>query len=62
MARWLLPVVIVLPIAIAWPRLRGEHLGWYQTEAGLAITATTTVAAFTVIIWLIARRLNTPSW
>ena len=30
MARWLLPgPVILLPIAIAWPRLQGERLGWY---------------------------------
>jgi PAS domain S-box-containing protein len=58
MARRLLPVAILLPLVIAWPRLAGERFGWYETGAGVAIFATATVAIFTIMIWLSARGLN----
>lgn len=58
MARWLLPVAILLPLAIAWPRLQGERLGWYETEPGLVLMVTSAIIIFAVTIWFSARRLN----
>jgi len=58
MARRLLPVAILLPIAIGWPRLQGERLGYYETEVGLAILCTSSIVIFTVVIWLSARSTN----
>jgi PAS domain S-box-containing protein len=58
MARRLLPVAMLLPIGIAWPRLQGERLGYYELEVGLAILCTSSIVIFTVVIWLSARRAN----
>jgi PAS domain S-box-containing protein len=58
MARRVLPVAILLPLVVAWPRLQGERLGWYATEADLTIFATATIAILTATIWLVARSLN----
>jgi PAS domain S-box-containing protein len=58
MARRVLPMAILLPLVIAWPRLQGERLGWYATEAGLTIFATSAIAILTATVWLVARSLN----
>jgi PAS domain S-box-containing protein len=57
-ARRLLPVAVIVPIVLAWPRLQGERLGYFETEVGLAIFATSNIIIFTVVIWLSARSLN----
>lgn len=58
MARRVLPVAVLTPILLAWPRLQGERLGYYETEVGLAIFATSNIIIFTVVIWLSAQSLN----
>lgn len=58
LARRSLPWVVILPIAMAWLRLMGERAGYYDTEIGLALYATTNVLIFAAVIWLAARSLN----
>src|ERR1051326_6420993 len=36
-ARRLVPAVVVLPILFGWLRLEGQRLGWFGTEAGVAL-------------------------
>jgi PAS domain S-box-containing protein len=43
--RRLLPMVLLGPLALGWLRLEGERAGLYGTEFGVALTATTTIAA-----------------
>lgn len=45
-----LPIAIVLPIAIGWLRLRGQQLGWYDTEFGLALFALSNVVVFSGLV------------
>jgi PAS domain S-box-containing protein len=58
MARWVLPIAIVLPILLGWLRLLGQRAGWYDTEVGLALFAASNVLAFAMLIWFAARHLN----
>lgn len=38
--RRFLPFILVVPFVIGWFRLRGQQLGWYETEFGLALMVT----------------------
>src|SRR6185312_12596947 len=58
MARWVLPIAIVLPVMLGWLRLQGQRAGWYGTEVGLALFAASNVLAFAILIWFAARNLN----
>ena len=58
MARRVLPLAILLPVAVGWLRLEGQRAGWYQTEVGLALFAASNIVIFSVVIWLAARTLN----
>ena len=58
MARRMLPLAIVLPIAAAWVGLQAERVGLFGTEFGLAIYAVGNVLVFSALIWLSARSLN----
>lgn len=57
-ARRLLPTAILFPLIIGWFRLKGQSLGLYGTEAGLALFAIANVITFTLLIWWNARSLN----
>jgi two-component sensor histidine kinase len=46
MIRWLLPLIVVMPLAVAWVRLKGQEAGFHGTEFGLVLMVTTS----TVII------------
>ena len=37
-----LPVIVILPLAVGWLRLKGQHAGFYGTEFGLALMVTVT--------------------
>jgi len=58
MARRVLPLIVLLPVAAGWLRLAGQRAGWYETEVGLALFAVANVFVFSVVIWLAARLLN----
>lgn len=56
--RRILPFALIVPLAIGWLRLRGEQSGYYNTEFGIALFATSTMVIFTALILLSARFLN----
>lgn len=58
MARRLLPFAILLPFVFGWLRLQGQRAGWYGTEFGLALFATTNIIIFTYLIYLTSSTLN----
>ena len=58
MARRLLPVVIVLPMAIESAWLYGWRAGFYGAEFASALTDITAVAVLCFLVWQSARRLN----
>lgn len=58
LARWLIPLAVLLPFLFGYARLLGQRAGWYQTEVGLAIFALAIVIAFTGLIFWGARWLN----
>jgi signal transduction histidine kinase len=58
MARRLLPAAVVLPPALAFVRLKGQHAGYYGTEEGLALFATSVTVVFVSLIALTARSLH----
>jgi len=51
LARRFLPLVFFLPLLLGWLRLEGQKAGMYGTEFGLALYATTIVAAFAVLMY-----------
>lgn len=57
-ARRLLPVAIFMPLILGWIRLKGQDLGFYDTEFGLTIYAITTIVFFTSFILWQAWTLN----
>ena len=56
-ARKLLPLSVLLPIALGLLRLYGEHTGLYDAEFGTAIYSTALVLLFLIIVWWMARIL-----
>jgi len=57
-ARRLLPYVIVLPVVLAYFRLKGQVAGYYDTGFGVALEAITTVFILMLVVWQSARLLN----
>jgi PAS domain S-box-containing protein len=58
MLRRMLPVVFVILPAIGWIQLYGERKGWYGTDMGVAIFATTATVTLAALLWETARRMN----
>jgi PAS domain S-box-containing protein len=54
----MLPVVFVILPAIGWIQLYGERKGWYGTDMGVAIFATTATVTLAALLWETARRMN----
>lgn len=52
------PAALVVPVAVGWLRLQGEHAGWYGLETGLAIFAMSNVLIFATLAWHTASRLH----
>ncbi|HWA72910.1 MAG TPA: ATP-binding protein [Polyangiaceae bacterium] len=50
-ARKLLPAVVVVPIMLGWMHLEGQRRGFYGTEFGLAIYATSNVMVLVALTW-----------
>src|SRR5258707_1480876 len=58
MARGLLPAAILIPLLFGWLRLKGQQLGLYGTEFGLALFALSNIITFACLVWWNARSLN----
>jgi signal transduction histidine kinase len=56
--RRILPVAVGTPILIGWLRLRGQELGLYDLEFGLALFAALTTLLGTIFLWRFASSLN----
>lgn len=61
LVRRLLPWAILVPLAVGWIRLQGERAGFYGTEFGLTLFATSNALILSVLIWVAAIRLNASS-
>jgi|GEM_PF-76625 len=58
MARRLLPLLIILPVVIAWFRIMGEQKGLFESGVGSAIVAITYTVCFIFLTWLSAKGGN----
>jgi PAS domain S-box-containing protein len=58
MARGLLPAALLLPLLLGWLRLKGQQLGFYGPEFGLALFALSNIVVFTLLIWWNVTLLN----
>jgi His Kinase A (phospho-acceptor) domain len=58
LARRLLPVMLILPLSMAIVRLKGQQLGWYGTEMGLALYCVSQMVTLSLVVWLSARWLG----
>ena len=56
--RTMLPAVILGPPLLGWFRLLGQRAGWYGTEFGLALFATSNALVLAGVMWLFAIRLD----
>lgn len=56
--RRLVPAALLIPFFLGWLRLKGEYAGYYDTEFGLALFATSNIVIFTFLVWLAAFRLD----
>jgi hypothetical protein len=54
-------VVFIIPVLLGWLRLRGEQLGFYQTEMGVALFVLTISIILGSIILIYARLMNAAS-
>ena len=57
-ARRLLPAVVLVPLLLGWLRMRGQSVGLYGAEFGLALNATSYIVVFTMFVWINARKMN----
>jgi len=53
-ARWMLPAVFAIPIAIGWIRLQGQRAGWFDTTTGIELHVVATIVILTVLVWAAA--------
>lgn len=58
MSRRVLPVAVSLTVLLGWLCLLGQRIGLYHSEFGTALLVFCNIAAFSVLIWLSARSLN----
>ncbi len=58
LVRRLAPAAILLPIAIAYVRLKGQDAGWYGTEEGLALFCVALVVVFFTLAIVTGRAID----
>ena len=58
MARRLFPWLLLLPVVIGWLRIYGEHAGFFVSETGVLLVATTYTFCFILLVWFTARSVN----
>ncbi len=59
LARWAVPLAIIITVGFSLARLEGERLGFYDTEFGLTLHTTAELLALLLVIWLYARSVST---
>ncbi|HEV8488755.1 MAG TPA: ATP-binding protein, partial [Candidatus Limnocylindrales bacterium] len=57
-ARRLLLAALTIPIAVAWLRLEGQRLGWYDTAFGVSLTTLATIGLFLAVIVGVTKALQ----
>ncbi len=57
-ARRLIPAVMIIPVVIAWFRIRGEQSGLFESETGVVLVAITYTVCFLILTWFLARSLT----
>ena len=57
-ARRFLPIAIAVPLIVGWLRLKGEQAGFYSTEVGLLLFATSNILILASVIWWYSRSLD----
>lgn len=58
LARRVLPLAIILPLALGWVRLQAERAGYFDTEFGVALHTLAAITVFMILVALRARELN----
>jgi PAS domain S-box-containing protein len=58
MVRRVLPLILVLVMFLGWLRWRGQLIGLYGTEFGIALLILSEVVVFVAVLWFSAMRLN----
>lgn len=58
LARRILPLAVIAPVAIGWLTLRGAEAGLYELRFGVTALVSGSIAAFTAMIWVAATALN----
>lgn len=58
LVRRLLPAVIIIPLLFGWLRLKGQQMGFYSTEFGVALFAVSNIVVFAALIWSVARSIQ----
>jgi diguanylate cyclase (GGDEF)-like protein/PAS domain S-box-containing protein len=58
LARRLLPVAFVTPLALGWLRLQGEQAGLFESGMGIDLMVVAMVTLFVLVIWWYARLLD----
>ena len=58
MMRRMLPLTLGIVIISGWIRLIGEHNGWFDQHFGLTLLVGFNMVGFGVILWSVARSLN----
>jgi PAS domain S-box-containing protein len=58
MARHILAVAVLLPVALGWLHLKAEQAGLFGDRLSLALLVTSIITLLGVWIWLVARSLN----
>ncbi|HVE56046.1 MAG TPA: PAS domain S-box protein [Pyrinomonadaceae bacterium] len=51
LTRRLVPAALIVPMVFGWLQLKGEYAGYYNTEFGVALFATSNIIVFTFLIW-----------
>ena len=57
-ARKLLPPLMILPVVIAWLRIKGEREGIFASYEGVVLVAITYTVCFGILVWLTARSID----
>ena len=58
LARWLLPLTVVMPPVIGWLRLLADRAQLFPNEVGAALVGLATMTIFTAALWAAARSLE----
>ncbi len=57
-ARRLIAIAVIVPLALGGLRLQGQRMGLFSTEMGVSIVAVATIAIMVTLIWWVARSLD----